>query len=269
MASDYLTPDEIASQLQVSRQVVYNWINDGRLRAVKAGRTLRIPHYALEAFLQPVHAGDIGTDDIEPEGALRVDRFTPAAQAIAEAAAGEMHRRHHIQIEVEHQLWALLEQPDGILQQVLERLGIDPQQVEQQLDQALARLPDDPTFHHSPHQVPISKRVQMILQRAEQLANLRPDLQIDTSHFLLAICEETDGVSAQILQSFGITPEQLQAVLADIRPADQASATRAATSHRADWEQRIEGQLTRIEAELAAIRSMLIQPRSGGSDTTG
>src|ERR671913_532785 len=57
MVTDYLTPDEVASRLQVSRQVVYNWINDGRLRAVKAGRTLRIPHFALDAFLQPVPGG--------------------------------------------------------------------------------------------------------------------------------------------------------------------------------------------------------------------
>ncbi|HZM23551.1 MAG TPA: helix-turn-helix domain-containing protein, partial [Anaerolineales bacterium] len=76
MTTDYLTPDEVASHLQVSRQVVYNWINDGRLRAVKAGRTLRIPHYALDAFLQPVHAGDISTGDIEPEGSMHFDRFT-------------------------------------------------------------------------------------------------------------------------------------------------------------------------------------------------
>src|SRR5215208_3487527 len=137
MITDYLTPDEIASQLHVSRQVVYNWINDGRLRAVKAGRALRIPQYALEAFLEPVHAGDISTGDIEPEGSLHFDRFTAAAQAVAEAAGSEVRRRQHIQIEVEHMLWALLQLADGIVQQVLQRLGIDPQQVEQQLDQAL------------------------------------------------------------------------------------------------------------------------------------
>ncbi len=85
MADDYLTPDEVASRLQVSRQVVYNWINEGRLRAVKAGRTLRIPPYALDAFLEPVHAGEISTGGIEPESFLPVDRFTAAALAAAEA----------------------------------------------------------------------------------------------------------------------------------------------------------------------------------------
>src|SRR5690349_21421162 len=162
MSTDYLTPDDVASRLQVSRQVVYNWINDGRLRAVKAGRTLRIPDSALEAFLQPVHAGDISTGGIEPEGSLRFDRFTAAAQAAAEAAGGEVRRRQHLQIEVEHLLWALLQPADGIVQQALQQLGIDSQSVMQQLDQSLARLPNDPTFQYSPHQMSISERVQHI-----------------------------------------------------------------------------------------------------------
>lgn len=264
MTIDYLTPDEVASNLQVSRQVVYNWINDGRLRAVKAGRTLRIPRYALDAFLQPVHAGDISTGDIEPEGSLRFDRFTPAAQAIAEAAGNEVRRRQHVQIEVEHVLWALVQQPDDIVQQVLQKLSIDPQQLVQQLDQAFAKLPSDPNFQHSPNHFSISERVRMIIQRAEELANLRPDLQIDTGHFLQAICEEADGVSAQILQSLGVTPQRLQVVLLDLRATHQAAAPRAAAQDRAEWEQRIEQQLTRIETELAAIRSMLTRP--GSSD---
>ena len=264
MSTNYLTPDEVASRLQVSRQVVYNWINDGRLSAVKAGRTLRVPDYALEAFLQPVHAGDISTGGIEPEGSMHHDRFTAAAQAAPEAASSEVRRRHNIQIEVEHLLWALMQPADGIAQQVLQQLGIDPQQVLQQLDQALAKLPSDPNFEHSSQMMAISARVHRIIQRAEELANLLPDLQIDTSHLLQAICEEADGVSAQILQSFGVTPERLQVVLLDIRAAHQAAAPEA-TYGRAEWEQRIEQQLTRIETELAAIRSMLTRPSS--SDT--
>src|ERR687884_176808 len=113
MSTEYLTPDDVAAQLQVSRQVVYNWINDGRLRAVKAGRTLRIPDSALEAFLQPVHAGDISTGGVEPEGSIPHDRFTPAAQVVAEAAGNEIRTRQHTEIEVEHVLWALVQQPDS------------------------------------------------------------------------------------------------------------------------------------------------------------
>ena len=264
MTTEYLTPDDVASRLQVSRQVVYNWINDGRLRAVKAGRTLRVPASALEAFLQPVQAGDIRTGGVEPEGALPFDRFTPAAQAAAEAAFSEVRARQQIQIEVEHILGVLLQQPDGITQPVLQQLGIDPQQVMLQLDQALAKLPSDPTFQHSTQMVSISERVQATLKRAEELANLLPDLQIDTSHILMAICEEPDGVSAQILHSFGVTPERLQVVLFHLRAENQVTAPQAAPN-RDEWEQRIEQHLTRIETELAAIRSLLTRPGNGDS----
>lgn len=265
MTTDYLTPDEVASRLQVSRQVVYNWINDGRLRAVKAGRTLRIPHFALDAFLEPVHAGDVSTGSVQPEPSMSFDRFTAAAQAIANAAGSEVHNRQHIEIEVEHVLWALLQQADGIAQLVLQQLGIDPDPLMQQLDQALAKLPKDPNFPHSPNAVAITARVRNLIQRSEELASLKPELQIDTTHFLQAICEEADGVSGQLLHSFGVTPERLRGVLLKIRDTQQATAPQTTTHRSADWEQRIEQQLTRIETELAAIRSMVSQP--GSSDT--
>jgi excisionase family DNA binding protein len=253
MTNSYLTPDDVASRLQVSRQVVYNWINDGRLRAVKAGRTLRISESALEAFLQPIHAGEISSGGIEPEGSLHANRFTTAAQAAADAAGSEVRTRQHLQLEVEHVLWALMQPANSIVHQVFERLNIDARAVAQQLDQALAKLPSDPTFQHSPHHISISERVQMILKRAEEVANLLPDLQIDASHIFQAICEEANGESAQILHSAGLTPERLAVALLDLRAGPQAA------HGRPEWEQRIEGQLTRLENELAAIRSLLSQ----------
>lgn len=264
MATDYFTPDEVASQLQVSRQVVYNWINDGRLRAVKAGRTLRISHYALDAFLEPVHAGDISNGSVPPEPSMSFDRFTSAAQAVASAAGSEMQTRQHTQIEVEHVLWALMHQSDGIAGLVFKQLGIAFDLLKQRLDEELTKLPIDPNFPHSSQVMAISTRVAKMIQRAEELASLKPDLQIDTSHLLLAICEEADGVSAQILQSVGVKPERLRGVLLDV-PATNPAAPQAVTGRSADWEQRIEQQLTRIETELATIRSMLT--RSGSSDT--
>jgi excisionase family DNA binding protein len=262
MTTDYLTPDDVASHLQVSRQVVYNWINDGRLRAVKAGRTLRIPHYALEAFLQPVHVGDISTGGIEPDRGYHLDRFTAAAQAAFAEANSEVRTRQHLQLEVQHLLWALVQQADGIAQRVFQHLGIDPHQVAQQLDQALAKLPKDPGFQHSSHTLAVAARIPPVIERAEELAGQLPDLQIDTSHLLQAICEEADGVSAQLLHSFGVTPERLRVALLDVRATHQAPAPQAAAHRSADWEQRVEQQLARIEAELAAIRSMLTQRTS-------
>ncbi len=259
MTSEYLTPDEVASLLQVSRQVVYNWVNDGRLRAVKAGRALRIPRYSLEAFLQPVNAGDIRSGGIEFDSSLPVDRLTAAAQAAPVGMMNEVNTRHHTQAEVEHLTLTLVQQ-DAIVQLALEQLGVDPKAVAQQVDQVLAAMPNGPNFQHLSRNMAISPRVANVLKRAEELASLLPELQIDSSHIFQAICEEADGVSAKILQSFGVTPERLRVALSEMRATHQSAdvaAPNEAAHAWAEWEQRIEQQLTRIETELAALRSML------------
>jgi excisionase family DNA binding protein len=46
------TVKEISEHFRVSRQAVYEWINDGKLRAIKLGERVRIPESALKAFIQ-------------------------------------------------------------------------------------------------------------------------------------------------------------------------------------------------------------------------
>jgi excisionase family DNA binding protein len=57
MEEKYLKVQEVADRLGVTRQAVHNWINEGRLRAFKAGRALRIPESAVLEFLKPVEPG--------------------------------------------------------------------------------------------------------------------------------------------------------------------------------------------------------------------
>jgi excisionase family DNA binding protein len=65
MEERYLKVQEVADRLGVTRQAVHNWINEGRLRAVKAGRALRIPESAIMEFLKPVQPGKNHPEDDE------------------------------------------------------------------------------------------------------------------------------------------------------------------------------------------------------------
>src|SRR5215212_9516436 len=51
-----------------------------------------------------------------------------------------LHKRH-AQLEVEHVLLALLDEPGGIAGRIIERLGGDPRQLAQQLDDDLKPSP--------------------------------------------------------------------------------------------------------------------------------
>ena len=65
VSDTYYKPEEVADLLKVTRQAVYNWINEGRLQAVRVGRAVRISREALAEFLEPVQPGEVreSTDD--------------------------------------------------------------------------------------------------------------------------------------------------------------------------------------------------------------
>jgi excisionase family DNA binding protein len=52
MADPFYTPDELATLLKVTRQAIYNWIQQGRIAAVRIGRTVRIPGDEVERLLR-------------------------------------------------------------------------------------------------------------------------------------------------------------------------------------------------------------------------
>lgn len=58
MDEKYLTVKEVAERLQVSRQAVYNWISEGKLRAVRVATHVRVTDSALREFIQPVRPGE-------------------------------------------------------------------------------------------------------------------------------------------------------------------------------------------------------------------
>jgi excisionase family DNA binding protein len=52
MADTFYTPEELAGMLKVTRQAIYNWIQQGRIEAVRIGRTVRIPGEEVERLLR-------------------------------------------------------------------------------------------------------------------------------------------------------------------------------------------------------------------------
>ena len=65
---------------------------------------------------------------------MRFDRFTERAQDAAQRAAEIIQRYGHNQIDTEHILLALIEQPQGVIPQILEKLNIDIEALSERLD---------------------------------------------------------------------------------------------------------------------------------------
>ncbi|MEW6231321.1 MAG: ATP-dependent chaperone ClpB [Chloroflexota bacterium] len=144
---------------------------------------------------------------------MNINRLTEKAQEATVAAQRLAEEQSHNQIEVEHLLYALLDQPEGLVSQILRRLQVDPGQAKQQVAGELARLPKV-----YGGQVYVSARLKRVFDLAEQEASRLKDEFVSTEHLLLAIADEGDkGAGGRVLRSSGVTRGQIYQVLSTIR----------------------------------------------------
>ena len=71
---------------------------------------------------------------------MRFDRFTERAQEAAQRAAEIIQRYGHNQIDTEHILLALIEQPGGVIPQILEKLSVSGEALNERLDATLRAI---------------------------------------------------------------------------------------------------------------------------------
>jgi len=146
---------------------------------------------------------------------MNIEKFTLKAQEALQEAKSVAERKHHQQIEVEHLLLALLGQKEGIVIPILQKLGANPDIIVSQLENELNRAPQ--VTGRGVGQVYLSSRLNEIFNMAEKEAERLTDEYLSTEHLLMAMTDERQGASYQILQRNGVTKDAIFKVLQEIR----------------------------------------------------
>jgi ATP-dependent Clp protease ATP-binding subunit ClpB len=149
------------------------------------------------------------------------NKLTLKAQEALQEAKSIAEKKHHQQIEVEHLLSALLAQKDGIVPPILQKLGANPDLIHSQLENELNRIPQ--VTGRGVGQIYLSGRVNEILNAAWKEAETLTDEYLSTEHLLIAIADEKQGASCQILQRNGVTKDAIFRVLQEIRGSQRVT----------------------------------------------
>lgn len=162
--------------------------------------------------------------------AFNINRFTEKSQEAIVNAQQLAESLNHSQVEPEHLLAALLQQPEGIVPQVLQRSGANPQSVLQEVEAELDKLPK---VTGSAAQVVISSRLRKVLVRAhDEIQQFRDDY-VSTEHLLLALLDSAGGATARILQDAGVTRDKVLVVLAELRGKQRVTSQNPETTFAA------------------------------------
>src|SRR5215216_4977641 len=159
---------------------------------------------------------------------MRLDKFTLRGQEAIQSAIELAERNQHQQVEPEHLLAVMLEQPEGIVRPILGKLGTNVAVVLNDTQAAVARLP-----RVQGGQQYFSSRLSQIFTASQKKAEEMQDEFVSTEHLLLAIAEEKDGDAGKILRQHGIVKEDLLKVIEQMRGGSRITDQNAEQNYQA------------------------------------
>jgi ATP-dependent Clp protease ATP-binding subunit ClpB len=159
---------------------------------------------------------------------MRLERFTLRGQEAIQTAIEQAERNQNQQVEPEHLLVAMLEQPEGIVRPLLGKLGANLQVVLNDAQAAIGRLPKV-----QGGQQYFSPRLTQIFTAAQKQAEAMQDEYISTEHLLLAIVEEKDGAAGRLLRQHGVNRDDLSKVVSEMRGDSRITDQNAESNYQA------------------------------------
>jgi ATP-dependent Clp protease ATP-binding subunit ClpA len=134
------------------------------------------------------------------------DRFNDRAKRVLALAQDEAIRFNHNYIGVEHLLLGLVREGEGVAARVLNSLGVELSKARTAVEFIIGR--GDATT--SPSEITLSPRTKKVIELAIDEARKLGHSHVGTEHLLLGIVREGESIGAGVLQSLGVTLEQVR-----------------------------------------------------------
>jgi ATP-dependent Clp protease ATP-binding subunit ClpB len=162
---------------------------------------------------------------------MRTERFTTRAQEAIAAAQQLAEGEGHPELTNLHLLLSLVDQPDGVVPAILERMGQPPAAIAEAARQALA---EQPRVSGGAAQLTLSNETRRALSDAHPLAERMHDEYVSTEHLLLAIVEDATGSEAKrLLESHGATDASVLEALSSIRGSQRVTSENPEATYQA------------------------------------
>ncbi len=150
---------------------------------------------------------------------MNMNQYTNKAQQALLASQTLAHELGHTNIEPVHMLLALLQQPEGVVREVVAKIGARPQLV---LADVQAKLDTIAKVYGSNVNASVSRASQQLIGQAEKEAKKMKDEYVSTEHLLLALTDEK--TVRDLLTRHGITYDEVLRALTTIRGAQRITS---------------------------------------------
>jgi ATP-dependent Clp protease ATP-binding subunit ClpB len=162
------------------------------------------------------------------------NRLTQKSQEALHDAQTKALRYGHNEVDSDHLLLALLEQPDGLIPRLLTRADLDTGALRTALEGALEGRPRVSGPGADGGQVGVTRALAQLLDAAEQEAKRLTDEYVSVEHLLLAMLESSaGGATGRRLREHGADRERLLEILTQVRGAQRVTSATPESAYEA------------------------------------
>jgi ATP-dependent Clp protease ATP-binding subunit ClpB len=162
------------------------------------------------------------------------NRLTQKSQEALHDAQTKALRFGHTEVDGEHLLLALLDQPEGLAPRLLESAGGNTGHLRADLEAELARRPRVSGPGVAPGQVAVTQSLARLLDAAESEAKRLKDDYVSVEHLIVALLAEGQRSAAgRLLASAGLTRDGFLQALAAVRGSQRVTSATPESSYEA------------------------------------
>ena len=148
---------------------------------------------------------------------MNTNKLTQKSMEVIQEAQSIAVSNSNQQIDQLHLLLALLSNEDGLIPELLVRMGIDASAVRDRAEKCVAQLPKVTGSGRRPDEVYITQDTDKALNEAEETAKHMGDEYISVEHLFIGLIEKAKDKTRDILSLYGITKNAFLEVLRTVR----------------------------------------------------
>jgi ATP-dependent Clp protease ATP-binding subunit ClpB len=161
------------------------------------------------------------------------NRLTQKTQEALHDAQTKALRHGHTEVDVEHLLLALLEQPEGLIPRLLEGLGVDAAGLRAAVEAELERRPSVSGSGAS-GEARMSRNLGLLLDSAGREAERLKDEYVSVEHLLLAmLAGEKESAARRLLEERGVSRDTVLEALTAVRGSQRVTSDNPETAYEA------------------------------------
>ena len=146
------------------------------------------------------------------------EKLTLRVQQSLNDAYDEAVRNNHQQLDIIHLFSALINQRDGLIPSVFEKMGVNVESLKRRVSSELEKMPKVLGEGANSSGITATRRVNEVLVKAEDISRSFEDSYISVEHVMLAIMDvDSRGVVGKILKEFDISKNKFMEVLSMVR----------------------------------------------------